>query len=260
MGVENEFTYIDEVYRLSEEESDLSIKIQKAAMEINHISSNFRAENNKLREITSKEYFSLEEAKKLHELVTKYRSEVLQKSSFIYLKLQENGVREKLMEWDENYSDLLSDEIWVAISNEKIYAKTPRINKTFNHTAIRKGAAYTKNYYSFFAPEVKRKLGMMMDKIPSFGRRNVNVLAVYNNPRDNMPDTLNLDIKTIIDALTCFLPGGDEATICSFSMASVASTFLPEGTYFTVENGFSIAPRLEENMMALKKVFRDKIV
>ena len=131
--------------------------------------------------------------------------------------------------------------------------------RTYNHTCVRKGAAYTKDYYSFFAPEVERKLGKVFDKIPDFEERNVNILAVYNNPKDRLPDTLNLDIKTIVDALTGSIPGGDEATVCSFSMASVVSNLLPEGVYFTVESGFAIAPSLEGNIAAIGKVFSEEI-
>ncbi len=257
---EDEFTYINDIYELNERDCDLALKIQKAARKLDDVSEVFRAQSKRAKNMTSRVSFTLEEAENLHDLDINFRSSTLQELSFMYLKMQEYEVRKKLMMWDKDYSDLLSDEIWVAVSDDKIYARTPRINRTYNHTTIRKGAAYTKNYYSFFAPEVERKLGKVFDEIPDFEERNVNILAVYNNPKDRIPDTLNLDVKTIVDALTGNLPGGDEATVCSFSMASVMSKLLPEGVYFTIENGFAIAPSLKDNIAAIRNVFSQEIV
>ena len=162
----------------------------------------------------------------------------------------------KLPEIEASLPDLC--EIKVAVKDNKLFAKTPLLlnrNSRYIHT---KGGAFPIDYYRQFGPILADKImEIEFQDYPANNYKNVDLLAVYPTSEVNIPDTNNLDDKTIVDALLLQDMIGDAATYCSFSSASIRSDQLSPGTYFSVTPGFCIRPDPEETVRIMIELFEN---
>lgn len=136
-----------------------------------------------------------------------------------------------------------------------LYVKTPPVFHNFKHILYANGKKIHMSYGGFHAYKVAQIMQNYYDECASFGKRNVNILAVYDPKKQFIPDTHNLDFKEIVDAITNGMFGGDSWDCCSVSMASTTSKALEPGMYFTVTNGFAKAPGFDENLAKLTELF-----
>lgn len=145
--------------------------------------------------------------------------------------------------------------IKVRFHNGALYIKAPPVFTNFNHTLRVNGHLIQKEYGGFYSYELAEIMQEYYDPCSRFGPRNINILAVYEKQSRHIPDTINLDFKTMIDAITNVMIGGDQWDYCSFSMSSIVSGVLEKGTYFTVTNGFAATPGFKENLENLISLF-----
>lgn len=146
------------------------------------------------------------------------------------------------------------NEVSIVVHNGVIYVKTPPL---FNRNKHWKGRELV-DYYTFISRVVAYKMMEQDDNIPKFFEKNLNLLAVYSRNIPIIPDADNLDTKTVTDAITNSLPGGDAGRYCTFSRASIHSDELPEGAYFSVTEGFTKAPDFWGNFSTLIELFGTK--
>lgn len=162
---------------------------------------------------------------------------------------------DKEIEAGKELSDALNNSVFATVFCGSLYIKMPLLLPKYKRIKRSGKSGFYSDYGHFFVYELERKLKQIEDKIPQFADKNVNVLAVYNEKRIAIPDADNLDTKKAIDTITDFLPGGDTGTHCSFSMANIKTNELPEGTYFTISEGFAKPPDLAENLGRLKSLW-----
>lgn len=146
------------------------------------------------------------------------------------------------------------NEVSIVVLNDTIFVKTPPLFNRNKHWRCREVV----DYYAFLSQVVAYKMREMDGKIPQFFEKNLNLLAVYPRSIPIIPDADNLDTKTVTDAITNSLPGGDSGRYCTFSRASIHSDELPSGAYFTVTKGFAQAPDFWGNLSTLIQIFGGK--
>ena len=103
----------------------------------------------------------------------------------------------------------------------------------------------TKRYYPkapFGHPyydSVARKMPACFSSIPieelkKFKKKLVSFFFVYHTDTKDIPDSDRHDTKTITDAITGWLPGGDAAASCSFFQKTLLTDDVPAGTFVVV--------------------------
>ena len=254
-----DYDYIDRMLELSTEVKKVAATLQKRMRDLDILQDSCVRKLNEIESITSREYFSDEEAERLQNTAEEFYSNALIQLESMYLSMQKTELRETFFHFNPQYKDVLSENVWVCVENDKMYVRTPLINVQSNHHVIKRGAQYWQDYYKFYAPEIIRKTNEIFEKLLPFPQKNIHVLAVYNDNKIAKPDTINLDIKTTIDAVTYYTLGEDSAFSCTFSLASIITKSLPEGMYYTVQNGFGEFPDINENTVELSSVFKQEI-
>lgn len=151
--------------------------------------------------------------------------------------------------------DEVDSSVKVQFEDGILYVKTPPVFHNFNHVFFAGGKKIDMAYGGFYAYKVAKIMQNYRDECSTFGKRNINILAVYDPKKQFIPDTHNLDFKLMIDAITNEMFGGDSWNWCSVSMASATSDALESGVYFTVTNGFARAPVFSENLAKLTELF-----
>lgn len=156
-----------------------------------------------------------------------------------------------------DFEDLDVPPIGVKIekNNGALYVKMPPLLCNVNQEFAAGGRLIRRNYSHFYAREIDRIMRNNSSEFGDFGKRNINVLALYSNLKPAIPDTLNLDLKCAVDAITNSMLGGDAWNVCSFSLASAICKEVPEGVYFTVSEGFAKSPNFDENLQMLILLF-----
>lgn len=154
-----------------------------------------------------------------------------------------------IAEWDA--SAPLFRDIQVVVDGEAIYVKTPPLFNRNWHWSSR----VKTDYYATFSPIVERKIQAIRSELPQFVKKNVTLIAVYPDGEYIIPDTDNLDGKTVVDAILNTLPGADCGDCCTFFSASIRSERLPRGAYFTVSEGFAQVPDFDKNIQKLENLF-----
>lgn len=152
---------------------------------------------------------------------------------------------------EEKFDEVLAKQVKIELEDECIFVKTPHLFNRNQH-AICNGRT---DYFSFFAPIVRRKMAALRHKLPLMHEKNITILSVFPSSADILPDADNLDSKLIVDAITNELPGGDAGVCCSFFLAVYKSDLLPPGAYFTVSPGFAAIPDFQDNFRALLRHF-----
>ena len=103
----------------------------------------------------------------------------------------------------------------------------------------------TKNKYipaAGYGHALANEINVLMSKvasIPTFVRSSfihklITIVFVYPKGRTFIPDNDRYDTKAAIDAITRWLPNGDEAVSCALSYHTLRTSRLEPGTYFIV--------------------------
>ena len=142
-------------------------------------------------------------------------------------------------------------EVKIVVEGNAFYVKTPHLPNRNKH-GIQKSMV---DYFEIFAPAVEKKMRNIMDALPLFLEKNVDVLGVYPEGTGYIPDAENLDSKKIVDAITRPLLGGDSGECCSYSCKVICSDRLSPGTYFSVTEGFARTPSLASTIQILSSIF-----
>lgn len=156
---------------------------------------------------------------------------------------------EVLAEWDDTAP--LYRDIKAVVDDGSLYVKTPPLLNRNRHWTCE----IQTDYFATFSAVVERKVLRILDELPTFVEKNVTIIASY--PKDNLliPDSNNLDTKSVVDAIVGSIPGEDSADCCTFFMASIHNEVLPKGVYFTVSEGFAKVPNIEGNIYKLERLF-----
>lgn len=255
-----DYDYVDRMFALSEEVKKTAASLRRRMRDLDILQDTCVRKLNDIESMTSRENFTEEEAERLQNEAEKFYADALMQLESMYSTMQKPELRETFFRENTDYEDVLSENVLVRIANNKMYVRTPLINQQSNHHMIRRGVQYWTNYYKFYAPEIIRKTNEIFSELRPFPQKNVHVLAVYNDSKTEKPDTINLDIKTAIDAVTCYTNGGDSAFSCTFSLASIMTKSLPEGMYYTVQDGFGAFPNIKENVAEIYSVFKPEIM
>lgn len=80
---------------------------------------------------------------------------------------------------------------------------------------------------------------MCSKSIEAFSQKTFNYFFIYDQPKKFIRDSDSFDTKTITDAISGWLPFGDEATACSFFYQSAVNPAVKSGTYIVVTPGIS---------------------
>ena len=143
----------------------------------------------------------------------------------------------------------------IAVDDGTIYVKTPTLPVRNKYYSTARGKSFSRDYLTFFADEVRRKMDEISAELPAFSAKNVSIISVYPSTKREIPDSCNLDTKAIIDAITSHFPGDDAALSCSFFEASMVSDTIKEGAYFVVTEGFWNVKTLPEVTRQLLQLF-----
>ena len=208
-----------------------------------------RMERDFLWGIANQFYYPLD-LKAWSELSSKMNGELIGKLESLYLATESSPImKESQMDNDpSNTSSPRYFSVDAEILDGMLIVRTPHLfnrNVSFFHSGKH---SIGKDYHSFFAPEVDRKLGSMATRLPQFLSKNISVLSVYPESKQRLPDAENLDSKKIIDAILWRFPGTDSGKFCSIFQACVQNDTILEGTYFIVSEGFSVVPAFSKMM------------
>lgn len=160
----------------------------------------------------------------------------------------------KIFPLEEDIPDCF--DVRVVIKDGKIYARTPPLFNRNVHYFHTKSGTGVMDYFRFYGPILADKMMEIdMADYPLDAYKNVDLLAVYPIAEKNIPDTNNLDDKTVVDAILRPSITGDDATFCSFSSASIRSDVLKPGAYFSVTPHFGVRPNIEETVRIMTEIF-----
>ena len=155
-------------------------------------------------------------------------------------------------EEDTRFSDnmicapqLADKNIWGIFDGTRLILHTPLLppggdrSKYYTH---RNKYAPSADYGHAFTEGVNGAMCRLLPKIPlevyqRFAEKMVSMIYIFPKGKRQLPDNDRYDTKAIIDAVTGFLPGGDEARGCTLTFQTVVSDTLEEGTYIIVSPG-----------------------
>jgi hypothetical protein len=143
----------------------------------------------------------------------------------------------------------------IVVDDGTVYVKTPPLPTRNKYYSASKGKSFSRDYLTFFADEVRRKMDEISAELPSFSAKNLSIISAYPTSKQELPDSCNVDTKAIIDAITSHFPGDDAALCCSFFEASLVSDTIQEGAYFVVTEGFWNVKTLPEVTRKLLQLF-----
>lgn len=143
--------------------------------------------------------------------------------------------------------------------NKKIVVWLPHLTK--KHQRI--SASTSKNPYPYshaYADEVSYELRKLTafftsQQFNDFATKTLNFYHCYSKRSKHLPDTDNYDTKTVVDAISGWLPYGDQALACSFFSQTVVRDDVKPGTYVVVTSGLSPTV-FEANLPEITKINR----
>ena len=132
-----------------------------------------------------------------------------------------------------------SEEVYIMITASELIVRIPNLVSKYSAFSRTHAAEYS----SVFAAEVREKMAAA-DVSIDFTEKHITILGVYRDDARKIPDADNLDTKAIVDAITRYLPGGDDWEHCTFSNANIKSDRLKSGTYFIVSPSYQEPPSM----------------
>lgn len=190
--------------------------------------------------------------------VSKIQSSVYQLYNTTFAPLTWNNYRDRT-------AALLSDYMYFNKEIEGILAfyednllliKLPILGERFTRSIAINRTTIPIDYCSFFTDSLTAALLLIENKIPKFKHKNIQYLFVYPVGEQRLFCSDNHDTKSITDAITSFMIGGDSPMSCSFSYLTTQSNAVPEGTYVTVSSGFGISPDFNEILAKWETLLR----
>lgn len=111
-----------------------------------------------------------------------------------------------------------------------------------SYSSIRKSKLYPVNYSHIYSQDVRSAISELLREIPRktfemFREKTVTFFSVYPSNEASLLDSDNHDTKTITDAITDYLPGGDDAPGCDFSFKTVLTDEIEPGSYIVISPG-----------------------
>ena len=133
-------------------------------------------------------------------------------------------------------------DVSVKIINDMLVVRVPNLASKFSSFS----RAHAADYSTMFAADV-RKLMMTQDLSGlDLCNKHVSIIGVYDSKTPKIPDADNLETKAIVDAITRYLPGGDDWAHCSFSSANIKSETIKPGTYFILSPNYLEPPSMTD--------------
>lgn len=133
-------------------------------------------------------------------------------------------------------------DVSVKIINDMLVVRVPNLASKFSSFS----RAHAADYSTMFAAEV-RQLMMTLDLSGlDLTHKHISIIGVYVTKAQKIPDADNLDAKAIVDAITRYLPGGDDWAHCSFSSANIKSETIKPGTYFILSPNYLEPPSMTD--------------
>lgn len=94
--------------------------------------------------------------------------------------------------------------------------------------------AFLKENHVAIGMQAEYEMKKVRDTLPDYTYKRIDVIMVYNKIRGYLPDVDNLDVKTIIDALTRHFTTRDDSPYTKVTLAVTIDPTIEEGTYFLV--------------------------
>ncbi len=133
-----------------------------------------------------------------------------------------------------------AEGVGLSSDTDCIYLKVPMlIHRKKGFLTNSAGSSYYTDHTAFFKNTVEyvmRKKDFSAEFLDGFQLKTVNYFFVY--PEGEIAiDSDNHDTKSVTDALTMYLPGGDSAETCTFCETTIFTNMLKKGTYIVVTKG-----------------------
>lgn len=111
-------------------------------------------------------------------------------------------------------------------------------------------------YSAVFATEVRELTENADLSHLDLKMKHISIIGIYGVDHSKIPDADNLETKAIVDAITRYMPGGDDWNRCSFSSTNIKSDKIEPGTYFIVSPCFREPPSLMLQIAKLTELFK----
>ena len=148
--------------------------------------------------------------------------------------------------------DPLESLVSAKLFGTTLVVKTPNLLNRFCSYRQYNGTTVRRDHYSFFVPEVERKMEKLSDRLPDILSKNIAVFSVYGPEKQQLPDAENLDTKEIIDAIMDHFRGSDSGKYCSLFQICLQDDTLIPGAYFIVTEDRTSVPDYHDTLQLLK--------
>lgn len=157
---------------------------------------------------------------------------------------------------DYGVCDRMLKGVELRVAEDCLILKTPHlISRNQRFTAAANGA-FSKDHSAVFQREVAEKMKDAPPRFKSLLNKTILCVFVYAPNRQYIPDADNLDTKTVIDAITAEMYGGDSGDCCSFIKTAIRSDVIQEGSFFLVYSGKDRAVSPSEYCATLSSYFQ----
>ena len=142
----------------------------------------------------------------------------------------------------EQIGNASSCDVFIKVTNDMLIVRVPNLASKFSSYS----RGHAADYSTMYASDVRRL--MMTQDLSGLDLtfKHISIIGVYDSKTQKIPDADNLDTKAIVDAITRYLPGGDDWKHCTFSSANLKSEMIKPGTYFMVSPHYREPPSLRE--------------
>ena len=142
----------------------------------------------------------------------------------------------------EQIGDASSRDVSIKVTDDMLIVRVPNLASKFSSFS----RAHAADYSTMYASDVRRL--MMKQDLSGLDLtfKHISVISVYDSKTQKIPDADNLDTKAIVDAITRYLPGGDDWAHCSFSSANIKSETIKPGTYFILSPNYLEPPSMTD--------------
>ena len=148
--------------------------------------------------------------------------------------------------------DPLENLVSAELFGTTLVVKTPNLLNRFCSYRQYNGTTVKRDHYSFFVPEVERKMEKLSDRLPDILSKNIAVFSVYGPEKQQLPDAENLDTKEIIDAIMSCFNGTDGGEFCSLFQICLRDDTLIPGAYFIITEDKTRVPDYGCTLQLLK--------
>ena len=148
--------------------------------------------------------------------------------------------------------DPLENLVSAELFGTTLVVKTPNLLNRFCSYRQYNGTTVKRDHYSFFVPEVERKMEKIADRLPDILSKNIAIFSVYGPEKQQLPDAENLDTKEIIDAIMDHFRGSDGGKYCSLFQLCLQDDTLIPGAYFIVTEDRRSVPDYNDTLHLLK--------